>query len=184
MFIFQIASSLPRCFAIGLTKITSPVTNRTVVIFDLEKYNAGMFFMSMLVSFSIPGLICFVVVLVGTIFLISNFKQSRQLRKSMSGSEGISDKMSVKDARLVRSIIFICVIFIVGSTPNVLLYLIQTIYPTLNIIDPYLGNLTYAFYTVSHTFQATASSVNIFVYFGMGSRFKYTFKQTFFCQSR
>ena len=180
MFIYQIAASLPRCFAIGLTTITSPLTNWTVVIFDFNKYNAGMFFMSMLFSFSIPTVFCFIVVLVGTIFLISNFKQSRQLRKSMSGSEGISNKMSVKDARLVRCIIFICVIYIVGSTPNVVLYVVQTVYPTLNITDLYLGNLTYGFYVVSNTFQATASSVNIFVYLGMSSKFKQTFKQIFF----
>ena len=179
MLIYQTCTGLPKSFATGLSRTISPLTNRTLIFFDFSKLDAFMFKTSMLISLSIPNLICFTIVLVGTVFFIINFKQSRKLRNSMSASRGISDKTSDKDARLIRLVICICIIYIVGAAPNVGVYLAETIYPPLHVSNPYLGYFIHACYIVCNLFQATASSVNIFVYFGMGSKFMQTFKEIF-----
>ncbi|KAK3802287.1 hypothetical protein RRG08_016678 [Elysia crispata] len=183
MVIYQIATGLPKSLATGLTTTTSPLTNKTITIFDFRKLDRYMYTTSQFISFSVPNLICFIIALVATIFFIVNFKQSRQLRKTMSGSGEKSDKMSDKDARLIRLVILICIIYIVGTAPNTGVFLVQTTYRPLNRADPYLGNFYRALNVITNLFQATASSVNIFVYFGMGSKFKETFEEIFLCKS-
>ena len=183
MVIYQIATGLPKSLATGLTRTTSPLTNKTVTIFDISKFDRYMYTTSQFISFSVPNLICFIIALVATIFFIINFKQSRQLRKTMSGSGEKSDKMSDKDARLIRLVILICIIYIIGTAPNTLLFLLQATYRPLNRADAYFGNFYLALTIVFNFFQATASSVNVFVYFGMGSKFKETFKEVFLCKA-
>ena len=99
----------------------------------------------------------------------------------MSGSGEKSDKMSGKDARLIRLVIAICVIYIVGAAPSTGVFIVQTAYPPLNRTDLYFANFYIALNLTTNFFQATASSVNIFVYFGMGSKYKEMFKEIFSC---
>ncbi|KAK3756711.1 hypothetical protein RRG08_018435 [Elysia crispata] len=183
MVIYQIATGLPKSLATGLTTTTSPLTNQTITIFDFAKLDMFMYTTSQSISFSLPNLICFIIVLMGTIFFIFSFKQSRQLRKTMSGSGEKSDKMSDKDARLIRLVIFICIIYIVGTAPNTVFFVVQSAYPPLNTTDLYFGNFYQSLNVVANFFQGTASSVNIFVYFRMGSKFKETFKEIFLCRA-
>ena len=182
MLIYQTVTGLPKSFATGLSTTVSPLTNRTFTFFDFTKVDIFMYNTSQFISLSLPTLICFIIVLVGTVFFIINFKQSRKLRMTMSGSGQTSNKMSDKDGRLVRLVILICIIYIVGAAPNVALYVVQTVYPSLNVSDQYLGHFTHGCYIVSNLFQATACSLNIFVYFTTGSKFNQSFKDIFSIQ--
>ena len=101
-------------FAMDLTVITSPLTNRTVVINDPRKYNAKLDILSIMISFSITTLVCSVVVTMGTIFLV----KSRELLGAMTGKK--SEKMSEKDAALVGSVTAICIIYIICTLSNFL----------------------------------------------------------------
>ena len=177
MVIYQLASGVPRSFAMGLTMTTSPLTNRTVVIFDFTKYRKKLSMTSLMVSYSIPTLICFIVVSTGTVFLIAKFNSSRLVRESMTGKK--SEKMATKDAILVRSVILICITYIVGSTPNVLVYFVSVIYPRYHVFDPFLGNITKFSLAIVWLFQAVSYSINIFVYLRMSSVFRQTFIQCF-----
>ncbi|KAK3799577.1 hypothetical protein RRG08_053206 [Elysia crispata] len=135
MVIYQIASGLPRSFAITLKIITSPVTNRTIIV--LIDMDHGVLLQSFFFSYSIPTFLCFSIVVVGTIFLVRKFKQSRQMRASMTRTGQESDKISDKDFRLIRSVIFICVVYIIGATPNILISIASGIHPRMKMNDPY-----------------------------------------------
>ena len=181
MVIYQIASGLPRSFAITLKIITSPVTNRTIIV--LIDMDHGVLLQSFFFSYSIPTFLCFSIVVVGTIFLVRKFKQSRQMRASMTRTGQESDKISDKDFRLIRSVIFICVVYIIGATPDILISIASGIHPRMKMNDPYFGNFANALVAIGIFFQAISCSVNIFLYFRMGSRFKKTVKQIFLCNS-
>ena len=181
MVVYQIASGLPRSFGVRLSWTVLPLTNRTMITYAI--FQPRLVTLSFLASYSLPNIVCFVVVVMGTIFLISKFKQSRKLRDSMSGSGTQSDKMSEKDIRLVRSMILISVIFIFGSFPSVISYIVSTAYPSLHLDNPYLGPLNAAFLASALVIHAISCSVNIFVYFGMGSRFQNTLRQIFSLKS-
>ena len=181
MVIYQIASGLPRSFAAQLAWSTSALTNRTrisYVVIDPELVG-----LSFLVSFPIPNMVCFILVILGTFFLIRNFKKSRHLRSKMSGTGDKSNKLSDKDVRLVRSMIFISTIYICGAAPNVLLYIVSSAYQSLQVDNPYLRNLHTLFLLIVMVVQVTSCSINIFVYLRMGSNFKDKLREMFCCRS-
>ncbi|KAK3713854.1 hypothetical protein RRG08_033826 [Elysia crispata] len=173
VFPMKIASGLPRSFGVRFVWTTSALTNRTIISYVM--FNPRLISLSFFVSFSVPNLICFIIVVLGTVFLISKFKQSRQLRSTMSVTGEKSNKLSDKDVRLVRSMILISALYIFGAAPNVLLYVIPAAYPSLYIDNPYLGNLFAVFLIIAGVIQAISCSVNIFVYVGMGTNFRKTF---------
>ena len=181
MVIYQIASGLPRSFGVRFSWITSALTNRTRISYVI--FNPRLVTLSFLVSYSLPNMACFILVIIGTIFLITKFKQSRQLRSTMSGTGDKSNKLSDKDVRLVRSMIFISTIYICGAAPHVLLYFISSAYPSLHMDDPYLGNLHVIVLTTASVMQAASCSVNIFVYIRIGSNFKRKFREIIYCRS-
>ena len=177
MTVYQVASGLPRNFAVHLTTVISPINNRTSIVFDFDRFNADLFMYSVFASQSIPTSVLFIVVLIGTIFLTNSFKQSRQLRDSMTGSEKSS--LSNKDARLVHMVIFVCVFYIISAAPLVLIFITAAVYPDFNYANLYLKNVLYASHSINDLFQVLSSSVNIIVYFRMGSKYKDIFKQIF-----
>ena len=177
MAVYQVASGLPRAFAIHLTRIMSLINNKRFIGFKFKRLNYQLFMTSVFASNSIPTSVLFIVVLVGTIVLINSFKRSRQLRDSMTGSEKSS--LSNKDARLVQVVIFICIFYIVSAAPLVLIFITVAVYPDFNHTNSYLKNFFYASHFISDLFQSISGSINIIVYFRMGSKYKDTFKQIF-----
>ena len=182
MALYQVASGLPRNFTIHLTSVPSPIHNKTIIVFDFARFKPNLFMYSVFASHSIPTFVLFIIVVIGTTFLINSFKQSRQLRDSMTGSEKTT--MSNKDTRLVHMVIFICIFYIVSAAPLVLIFITAAFYPDFNDTNPYLKNVLYASHSVGELFQAISSSINIFVYFRMGSKYKDNFKQIFLRHSK
>ncbi|GFR95744.1 chemosensory receptor A [Elysia marginata] len=181
--IYQIASGLPQSFGTRLVWRVSPLTNRTRVAYQLEK--PTMVFLSLVATYSLPITLCYFIVSVGTIFLIRKFKESRKLQSLLSSRNSDSNKtLSAKDMRLIRSAIFICTIFIIGSTPGILAIFIQLVYPSMHVYNPVLGNIHQVWLDVGLVFQALNSSVNIFVHLTTGSKFKSTFKEMFLNQGK
>ncbi|RUS88440.1 hypothetical protein EGW08_003777 [Elysia chlorotica] len=182
MVIYQIASGLPRSFGIVLQWGVSPKTNKTLITFVTS--NPRLIITSYLASYSIPVLTSFFVVVLGTVFLITKLKQNSQLRVSLKGLQNNqANKLSDKELRLVRTMVFICIIFIVGSTPGILMSVATNVHPPLNTDDPYLGFLCMACFDISVIFISVHSSVNIFVYLRMGSNYRRTFSEIFLSKS-
>ena len=177
MVAYQIASATPRSFAITLTRTTSPLTNQTILVF--KSTNQAMDISSILASYSIPTFVCFFIVVAATVFLISRFNHSRRFRDSMVRQDNRTEKISDKDMRLSRTVVLICIIFIIGATPNVFMFFAIIVYPELHVAMPRLGNITYVMVHIGVLFHAISSSINIFVYFRMGRKFRSTFKEPF-----
>ncbi|KAK3737599.1 hypothetical protein RRG08_062226 [Elysia crispata] len=133
--IYQIASGLPRSFAFTLKMTTSPLTNRTVIVYQDVDIELGL--QSLLYSYSILTFLCFFVVVVGTIFLVRRFTQSRHFRATATRAESESNNFSVKDIRLIRFVILVCVVHIIGAAPNVIIGVTSAVYPRMNVNDPY-----------------------------------------------
>ncbi|RUS70874.1 hypothetical protein EGW08_021363 [Elysia chlorotica] len=128
--------------------------------------------------FAIPSTTCFFIVVITTIFLVIRLRRSLQFRRDTASQ---SEKSSDKENRIVRTIIAISMIFIICFFPNVANFFAQIIYPPFRFDDPYLGNLTIIMFTFSGVFQAISSSINIFFYYKMSSKFKRTFSKIIIC---
>ena len=110
---------------------------------------------------------------IATILLIISFKRSVRERKSLTGKTKTSH--SAREKRLVQSVIAVCVIFILTSSP-------------INIIriEHVIGDKWYYNYflfpyveRVSYLLEAFNHSINIFVYLSINSKFRCRFKGLF-----
>ena len=128
--------------------------------------------------FALPSTTCFFIVVVTTILLVVRLRRNLEWRKQTASQ---SESSSSKENRVARTIIAISTIFIVCFFPNVLNLFVQIIHPPFRYMDPYLGTLTVVMFTFSGVFQAISSSINIFFYYKMSSKFKRVFSETFLC---
>ena len=125
-------------------------------------------------SFSAPSCICFVVVLVSTSVLVVRLKRNMEWRNEAT-KQSTSESGSTKERKAARSVIAVCTIFIICFLPNVAVLVISIAYPKFDIRDPYLGNLARVVFIFSFLFQVVNSTVNIFVYYNMSTKYREVF---------
>ena len=113
-------------------------------------------------------------VILETILLIIFFKRSVRDRKAMLGDKKPND--TVKEKRLIQSVIAVCAIYIVTAFPKTLLRMQKTLK-----LSPYLEYTTIQ--RSLELFDLINHSVNIFVYLIMNRRFKDKFV-ALFCSKR
>ena len=111
------------------------------------------------------------IIVIATILLIIAFKRSIRVRKSLTDKTKAGN--SVKENRLVQSVIAVCVIFIVTSSPRNII----------KILDRFHTRLPYPYSTFTTELSALLEAINhaiyIFVYVSFNSKFRARFKGLF-----
>ena len=128
-------------------------------------------------SFTAPTLICFPIVVISTSILIFRLKNTRTWRDTVVKQPN-SD--SSKEKKVARSVIFICSMFIICFLPNIVTLIGNAAVTRFSLTDPYLKWLVHIIFLVTFFFQTLNSSINIFVYYSMSTRFRGVFKDVFF----
>ncbi|GFR73038.1 chemosensory receptor A [Elysia marginata] len=166
--------------------VLSPKTNRTILeVVVVNKPGLALFetVMHYLVGM-ISVFLAFVIVVVCTVFLAIHLKRSSQWRKSAisekSSHSDISDiskkPMLTKEERLVKIVISIAVVFIVCFTPNAVYHLCHALFPDFSFLGRY-RNLLYVTFMPTSILQSISATVNIFIYYSMGTRFRNAFRE-------
>ena len=146
--------------------------------YDAHPQKLSFYYFSLYV---IPSTTCFFIVVLATIFLVVKLRTNQKWRRETISQK---EKSNEKENKLVKTIIAISTLFIICSFPNVSIFIAQTIYPRFRYGDPQLGSLIERMFGLSGIFQAVSSSINIFFYYRMSSRFKKTFCACFPCIKR
>ena len=129
-------------------------------------------------SFSGPSCICFAIVVVTTSVLVAQLRQNLAWRNEATKQSARGSRTS-KEQRVARSVIFISSIFIVCFIPNVVTWVTGLVYPKYDIRNPYWGNLTRIMFIFCMLFQSANSTVNIFVYYRMSTKYREVFDGLF-----
>ena len=125
-----------------------------------------------------PNAVMYVLLLLGTTLFIIVFKRSIQSRKSLTA--GKKQNNSTKERRLMKSVLLVCIIFIITSGPlsidRLIRFFVHTIdYMQLILRDPH-GKVYFIpidiLKSINHCF-------NIFVYLTMNSKFRRIFCHMF-----
>ena len=144
--------------------------------YDANRYPKKLGFY-LFYMYSVPTAMCFSIVVISTILLVASIRRKQQWRKDTSTQ---SDKNKDKERRLAKTIIAITTIFIVCLLPYVGLWFAPIVYPRFNYVDPYFGPLLNVLYTFTDVLQALSSSVNIFFYYRMSSKYNKVLSSFFF----
>ena len=127
-----------------------------------------------------PNFIMYSLLLLGSILFIIVFKRGIQARKSLTAKKNHSD--SVKERRLMQSILVMCIIYIITSGPRTVNRVLQVIF---NLVESDFEDIYYSvarqqyFIVLQYMLQSINHSFNIFVYLSMNSKFRRLFCQMF-----
>ncbi|XP_012941318.1 uncharacterized protein LOC101859033 [Aplysia californica] len=121
----------------------------------------------------------FVFVICCTIVLVVKLNSKTKWRQATAAKgDRAAEGVGVKDQKVVKMVTFIAVIFIVSAVPPTLLFFYM-LFDTNFRIDGAYPNLYSTIWCLSFLTETVNSSVNIFVYLKMSSKYRAVFIKTF-----
>ena len=176
IFLYQAVVLFINFWAFSVKLETSEATNITNLILDMSTFDERLHTLAYFYAITIPTVVCMVTIPVGTILLIIKLQKSAQWRMNTATKANQGAGVSVKEIRLIRIVVFICIIFIVCFSPNMLVYLIAAVYPSFQYRNPQFTTMFAIAGESALLFQLISCSLNFLVYFKMNSKFRTTLK--------
>lgn len=138
-------------------------------------------FVGIIFGFSLP-VIYFAGITVSTIVTVLKLRQMAEWRE-LSSTATLSGVSAVKDVTLTRMLIGTSCVFVASNTPFFLFHAVQPFVPELSLNGKYYN--TYSlFISIQQLCVYFNSSVNFFVYYYLGTRFRLTVRRMIFgCRS-
>lgn len=126
---------------------------------------------------SVFGMTSFAGVILFTVLLVTKLKQSSQWRASVVSSHIRGETVSNRDKKTVKMVALIASILIACYTPGAVIALTTFIVgPEFNIRGEYI-NICHAMWSIACACQCINSTVNIFIYYSMSSKYRQTFAE-------
>ncbi|XP_012945941.1 somatostatin receptor type 2-like [Aplysia californica] len=120
----------------------------------------------------------FTMVLLCTVIIRVKLVQKVKWRQTASGVATSKGELPTKEKKVVVMVTTISAIFIVCFTPVPLLMTARCIEPELSVIGRY-ANMNWVLFSTAFVIESLNSSVNIFVYYRMSSKYKEAFNEVF-----
>ena len=157
--------------------VNNPLTNTPfILIVDLKWFEYTVY--SNATSY-IGIIIVIICVIVLTISLNrSNFRGKSASRVSTSVSAGEQTKDGRKEARVIKTVVFVSIVFIVCYLPAMTVTMIGTLVKEFSTVGIY-RNANLLNLMIMDLFTAINASVNIFIYYFFNTRFRTTFDTVF-----
>ncbi|XP_035828880.1 G-protein coupled receptor 39-like [Aplysia californica] len=138
------------------------------------------------ISFAINNfclLTSFLIVVTCTAILVRKLTVKTKWRmQTASGDVDKKEAIARKDEKVVKMVVIICVVFVVCYSLSSVNMALMLFLPDYSVVGPY-RNIFQVVWSFIDTLEGVNSSVNIFVYFKMSSKFRRMFKNTFCCRT-
>jgi hypothetical protein len=126
--------------------------------------------------FTFWGFGLFACVVIFTAILIKKLAEKRSWRKKTNTDQVKSEAMSNRDSKTIRMVVLIASILIVCNIPSAITYSVTFFVPEFSTVGLY-NHLFWATWSVGFFFETLNSSVNIFLYLKMSSKYRETFHE-------
>ncbi|RUS79503.1 hypothetical protein EGW08_012735 [Elysia chlorotica] len=173
--LFELASLAPPYSSMQLVWVVSAGSNLTKLRHADQHGQHGA--LSYLVFYTAPSLAAFTVVTLGTAILVVKLRQSVRRRQEMTHKSG--QEVAQKEVKVAQSVVLVCVMFVVCYSPCVYVIVKGALDPDFHFGDPYYEHFVFSYLSVTFFLQSVSSSMNMFVYIKLSSRYKQTFRQVF-----
>lgn len=123
-------------------------------------------------------------VLIFTVILVNTLRRSSEWRKEATSNSSQKVTTSTRDKRTIKMVVLIATILIICYTPGAAVAMATfAVGPEFSIKGRYI-NTCVAAWSIAYVFQTFNSSVNIFLYYNMSSKYKHTFDNFFLVSVR
>lgn len=118
-------------------------------------------------------------VVVFTVVLVIKLRKSSEWRKKATSGHGNARSISTREQKTVKMVALIASVLILCNTPGAIVSMATFIVgPELSVTGKYI-NVCISVWSIACSFQTVNSSVNVFFYYNMSSKYKQTFDDIF-----
>lgn len=177
IFLLMFASVVPEYSTVYFGLKYKPDRNRTVlgILFtSTRKRVVGFVF----IFHSILGISSFLAVAIITVILVIKLRQKSKWRQKSTCDNEQNAAMSSRDKKTVTMVLLIATILIICFIPTVTLLTVAFIVREFSITGKY-SSIFHVMWSLAFFFEAVNSSVNIFLYYNMSSKYRQTFNEIF-----
>lgn len=126
--------------------------------------------------FSVLGSASFVAVILFTAVLVFQLKRKSKWRGTANACKISSESISNRDRKTMNMVVMIAIVLIVCYVPGVVISMTSFFEPKFSILGEE-SNAFHVSWSFAFIFEALNSSVNIFVYYNMSTKFRETFQE-------
>lgn len=155
----------------------SPLKNKTIVglLFTDDREQVERITVS-LNNFFIP--ICAFIIIATCTLILSILLRSKNTWRNNTLTDGQAERISSRSQKVAKMVVTISTLFIACFVPSAIMMLAVAFEPTLWVHGKYL-NITVAMAGFSYLLVSINSSVNIFIYYNMSTKYRDTFREIF-----
>ncbi|CAG5120539.1 unnamed protein product [Candidula unifasciata] len=129
---------------------------------------------------AISGLLSFIAVIILAAILIAKLREKSAWVKTANAQKEKAGSLSKRDRATMRMVVLIVSILIICYAPSTMLGVVTVLEPEFSPGGKYY-NWYYVLWSFAMLFETTNSSVNIFLYLKMSSKYNQTFREIFPC---
>lgn len=119
----------------------------------------------------------FLVIIICTIILVIKLRQQANWRQKSTTAEQ-ADKVTIRNQKVAKMVVMISTLFIVCFVPVSLVFIAMSLEPELSVAGKYRKILIIVA-VLGVLLESVNSSVNIFVYYRMSSKYRTTIRELF-----
>lgn len=133
------------------------------------------------VIMALSGVVSFILVVVFTAILLTNLREKSSWRKTANAQQNTHESASIRDRKTMVMVVLVAGILIICYIPSTSLALATVCEPEFSVGGRYY-NLYYFLWSFAFLFETINSSVNIFLYLKMSSKYRQAFHELFSCR--
>lgn len=175
--IIQVSSTLP-VYAVNKLGVKFSVQqNKTLfgLIFTENRHQVEKISFA-INNFTMPS-IAFVIIVVSTVALVIKLRTAAEWRKR-STCQAQEDRVSRRNQKVAKMVVMISTVFIICFIPVCVIMLAAVFEPELSFGGKYL-KISILFCSLGFVLESVNSSMNIFIYYHMSSRYRAIFREMF-----
>lgn len=177
IFVILLAAGSPVYFVNRFDLVYFPERNRTLIALVYTADRKDVERISYVINNALIPFSAFAVITVCTITLVVTLRRQSQWRQH-STTTSQAGGLSVRDQRVTKMVVMISILFIACFVPVCILFIAMSIVPELAVDGKY-RNTIIMFIGLGFILESTNSSVNIFMYYHMSSKYRTVFRQVF-----
>ncbi|XP_035828061.1 uncharacterized protein LOC101850033 [Aplysia californica] len=177
IFLLLIATVSPVYYTSRLVWKFFPNRNKSLLVLSFTDDRKEIESVAFMINNVVVPVGAFLVVIVCTITLVLKLNEKAKWRKT-STAPGKTTEISSKEKRVVKMVSFISTIFISCFCPVTVVFFFMAREPEFSIDGQY-RNIFFVVFSFCFILESINSSVNIFVYYNMSTKYKDTFNVLF-----
>jgi hypothetical protein len=177
IYVFTLLSPFPLYVTSYHGRKFYPELNRSLIgiIFSEYHYISQNIVYLMHSFFTMSG---FLAVIIFTLILIFKLSQKSAWRQTAQADQEKAKSMSKRDRATITIVVLIASVLVICYTPGTIFALVTFIFPDISVAGKW-SNMYQTGWSISFLCECINSSVNIFLYYKMSTKYRQTFRQLF-----